>query len=318
VVHKLPGGYNDNSVTVSFHYFEKGHDDGNGGFKVTGFTQGDFDGLVKSISDLPSPDLKDSKVFDGLKFGKIVPFYDLKRESERLFTGRFQSAYSGHEFENTEKGIISAKSLNLRLFCFLLYLGDDGCIYAGCQYLGNYGDYGNFSRAIIKLAGSPRLVRSQSIFSDANSFKDLIPNEVRITLSGRSASIAGGTFSKSDSIVVFRRSQKDENFSAAVKDGIFALIGQPAAVIRKGIAKILKENAIYSVQDADIQNCVVTAKTIKSRATKPIYVFGEGHRASRWDLDVELGDGGLPPLDKTIPKMVSTLQAQVLSKKLDG
>lgn len=149
----MPTTNTNESVSVSFHFFEKGTRQEDGHFKPSKFVKKDFDELLRKIEAQPEPNLKDHNDFDGVKSGRIVPFLELEHINDRTFFGLFRSAYWGHSFENTEKGKIAAESLNLRNFCFLLYYSESGRIYLGCQYLGNYGDYGSLGKSLLKMLG---------------------------------------------------------------------------------------------------------------------------------------------------------------------
>jgi len=305
-------------VSVSFHYFEKGVRGENGEFTPAKFLEAEFEGLVSTIEDQPDPDLNDANDFDGVKYGRLVPFSNLERVNDRTLFGRFTSAYWGHSFENTEKGKIGAETLNLREFCFLLYLSESGRIFLGCQYLGNYGDYGSLSRSLLRMTGLGQSVRSCSVFSEAEDFKNTIPQEVRVTLSSNSKSIASENVFNSGSMVAFKKSGKDDVFEVTVRDQLLSMVGQPVADIKKQVAAMLNKNELFSVDDEDIRDCVVTVRKKKARGTKTVYLFGHSSRATKFHMDVELDADGWPVLDKAKSKMLKKLDEEIISKVMDG
>lgn len=313
----MPTTNNKESVSVSFHSFEKGTRQDDGQFKTSKFLKQEFDLLVDKVLSQPEPNLNDPNDFDGVKFGRLIPFLNLGAVDECTFFGQFKSAYWGHSFENTEKGKIGAQTLNLRNFSFLLYYSEDGKIYLGCQYLGNYGDYGSLSRALLKMLGLGPHARSCSFFSEAEDYKNTIPQEVRVTLSSSSKSLAAGNVFNSGSLVAFKKMGKDDVFEVTVKDQLLSMIGQPPSVIKKQVAAMLNKNELFSVDDEDILDCVVTVRKMKSRSTKTVYLFGQDSRATRFHLDVPLDVDGWPILEKTKSKMLKKLEEEIISKVMD-
>lgn len=251
------------SVSVSFHYFEKGVRQKDGQFNASKFLKQEFDDLLAKIEAQPEPNLNDPNDFDGVKYGKVVPFLELEKVDDRTFFGQFRSAYWGHSFENTEKGKIAAETLNLRNFCFLLYHSEGGRIYLGCQYLGNYGDYSSLSRSLLRMLGLGPNARSCSYFSEAEDYMNTIPQEVRVTLSSNSEALAAGNVFSSGSMVAFKKSGKDEAFELTVREKLLSMVGQPIAEIKKQVAAMLSKNEIFSVADDDIRDCVVTVRKMK-------------------------------------------------------
>ncbi|MFG6602252.1 MULTISPECIES: hypothetical protein [unclassified Sulfitobacter] len=313
----LPTTSTKESVSVSFHYFEKGVRQEDGQFEASKFLKQEFDDLTAKIEAQPEPDLNDPHDFDSVKFGKIVPFLKLEKVDDRTFFGQFRSAYWGHSFENTEKGKIAAETLNLRNFCFLLYYSESGRIYLGCQYLGNYGDYTSLSRSLLKMLGLGPNARACSYFSEAEDYMNTIPQEVRVTLSSSNEALAAGNVFSSGSMVAFRKSGKDEAFELTVREKLLSMVGQPVAEIKKQVAAMLSKNEIFSVDDEDIRDCVVTVRKKKSRSTKTVYLFGHTSRATKFHLDVELDDDGWPLLEKAKAKMVKKLADEIINKVMD-
>ncbi|GLO70469.1 hypothetical protein MACH17_19860 [Phaeobacter inhibens] len=313
----MPTTSTKESVSVSFHFFEKGVRQEDGQFKPSKFLKQEFDALVTKIEEQPEPNLDVPNDFDGVKFGRIVPFLELKHVDDRTFFGQFRSAYWGHSFENTEKGKIAAETLNLRNFCFLLYYSESGRIYLGCQYLGNYGDYGSLSRSLLKMLGLGSNARSCSYFSEAEDYMNTIPQEVRVTLSSNSEALAAGNVFNSGSMVAFKKSGKDEVFELTVREKLLSMVGQPVAEIKKQVAAMLSKNELFSVDDEDIRDCVVTVRKKKSRGTKTVYLFGQSTRATKFHLDVELDDDGWPILEKAKVKMLNKLEEEIINKVMD-
>jgi len=161
-------------------------------------------------------------------------------------------------------------------------------------------------------------VRSRSFFSEAEDFKNSIPQEVRVTLSSNSKDLASSNVFNSGSMLAFKKTGKDDTFEITVRDKILSLVGQSEAAIKKQVAALLSNNELFSVADEDIRDCVVTVRKKKSRGTKTIYLFGQSSRATKFHLDVQLDGDGLPILAIAKKKMLKKLDEEIINKVMDG
>lgn len=313
----LAKGNSNESVSVSFHFLQKEISKENELPEIHPFTQHEFNELAKKIENMPIPNLKDSGDFDGVKVGRIIHVENFERRDERCFFARHQSAYWGHSFENSDKGKIPAKSLNMRPFQFLMYLSDDGKIYLGCQYLGNYGSYGEVSRSIMKMLSLNGKVSAHSFRVDGEDFKNAIPTEVKIDLYAKSKKIDDKNVLGSSSMVAFKKTANDEKFELSVRDQLLALIGRPTADIKKGVAKLLNENELFSVADSDISDCKVVVRK-KNGGTKTIYLFENGQFATKFHMDVDLDDDGHPVQHKARLVMYKKLAEEIIQQAANG
>ena len=96
------------------------------------------------------------------------------------------------------------------------------------------------------------------------------------------------------------------------------MVGQPVADIKKQVAAMLNKNELFSVDDEDIRDCVVTVRKKKARGTKTVYLFGHSSRATKFHMDVELDADGWPVLEKAKSKMLKKLEEEIISKVMDG
>lgn len=308
----MPRSSNDTIPYVAFHFLEKGLRDETGNFMPSTFVQAEFDALLDKIESQPTPDISDKDQFEAVKYGRLVPFYELKRVGDRLFQGKFDAAYFGHSFRNSEKGKISAESINQRVFHFLLYLSESGKIYVGTQYLGLYGDYTGLKKAILRYLGLGSSVRSCIIRSDAEDLKGLTPVDIRVTLARRPDDVASKALLSSSSMIAFKADPTPE-YKRAVQSKLFSLLGQPQQKIKAAVAELLNETDAYSVSEDDIENCVITARKPKGRGSTSIYLFGDGSKATKYVLDVGLDQDGLPYTDQARKEMIRRLKEDVLA-----
>jgi hypothetical protein len=111
----------DESVFVSFHHISRS--DGNK------FSPKDFEKICSAIQSYPKVDIKDRKNVALMRSGNLVPLTNFERLDATKAFGAFHATYSGHSYENNEKGTISSKSINVRKFYYILYLSKSGRIY---------------------------------------------------------------------------------------------------------------------------------------------------------------------------------------------
>lgn len=310
-------GNSGESVYVSFHFLQKEVPREKKAPKIHPFTQAEFDALAEKFKTMPIPDLKDANDLDGVKTGRLIHVEEFHSLDERCFYGLHQSAYWGHSFRNSEKGKIGAQTVNMRPFQFLMYLSDNGKIYLGCQYLGNYGSYGEISRAVIKILGLGGTVRAHSFRVDGEDFRNATPAEVKIDLYAKAKKIDDKNTFGSGSMVAFKKGADDELFELNVREKLFALIGRPTEEIKKGVAKLLNENELFSVADDDISNCKVVVRK-KNGGTKTVYLFENGQFATKFYLDSKLDEDGHPLQDKVRIAMYKKLADEIIQRAANG
>jgi hypothetical protein len=314
---KLARGNSNESVSVSFHFLQKELPRENDLPEIHPFKQHEFDEMAEKIQKMPVPDLKDTEDFDGVKSGKLIHFENFERRDQRCFFALHHSAYWGHSFQNSDKGKIAAKSLNLRPFQFLMYLSDDGKIYIGCQYLGNYGSYGEISRFVMKMLGLGGKVRAHSFRVDGEDFKNTTPTEVKIDLYAKAKKIDDKNALGSGSMVAFKKTANNDTFELSVREKLLALVGRPTEDIKRGVAKLLNENELFSVADDDISNCKVVVRK-NNGGTKTVYLFENGHFATKFHLEVELNSDRHPIEDQARLVMYKKLADEIIQQAAHG
>jgi len=306
-------------IFVSFHYLEKGMKDENGDFVRYPFTKAEFEKLTSTIVNQPTPNMKDENDLEAIRRGKLQPYEACTTQDDYTFSGVFRSAYWGHAYENSDKGPITAQSVNLRDFCFFLYLAENGTIFVGTQYLGNYGGYTVFSDILKRMlkTGEKTQVRSHSIVSDSYNMKDTKPIEVKIDLANTGKTIEERQTFGSSGMLAFKKSAGDETFELTVRDKFLSLLGSPVSTIKKEIARIISENELYSVEDEAIQNCRIVVRK-KKGGQHTIYLFDQGHRATLYSLDIQLDQDGKLKVPQTIKSMLEKFDQEIIPKFSDG
>ena len=116
-------------VSVSFHRLVKERRLPDGEVHVESFSEADFKALGRSLENFPSVDIKDPLTQEKLRYKTLVKINSVEIVDSRTIFGRFESPYSGHAYDNSEKGKIPANSISLRPFFFIIYP-----VYAGLVF----------------------------------------------------------------------------------------------------------------------------------------------------------------------------------------
>ncbi|WP_156377441.1 MULTISPECIES: hypothetical protein [unclassified Sphingopyxis] len=244
--------------------------------------------------------------------GIIDPHALIRTGSTKSGLWNVQSTYTGHSFDNSEKGKISAQSINQRQFQYLIYLSKSGKVYLGCQYLGNYGGYAYLADAIKRKFSNIKKLETHSFRTDNIDLKDVRAKEVRVTVSQNGKDITKGNIFKGRNLIVAKRQNNDETFEEDVNGSILSLFGQNMSSKKKKLAEYVNQSGMYHVLDEDIEDCVIVADIGKLQKT--IYLFDNSGFVTKFFIDVKLNDDGHPPQAGTRAKMKDILQSQIIAK----
>ncbi len=310
----MPKQKKDEVVTASFHYLEREIKAKDQEPKVVPITQDEFDALCTKIEKQVLPDLNDPEQFNAVKFGRVVPFSKVQRVNGKCLFGVYENAYWGHSYKNSEKGSISADSINQRRFHFLLYLSDSGRIYVASQYLGGYGGYTSLSRTIKSYMEKSAQLDFHSFRQDAIDLNKAVAKEVKVSMSSKGKKITSDNLFSSGSMVAVKKRTAEDGFETEVKKSLFPLLKSPVEKRKQAIAEMLKKSLI-DVKDEEIENCTVIA-SVNGR-DRVIYVLGGRDFASRFYLDVEIKYDGHPDYEQTRTAMFDVLKNDIVAGKED-
>lgn len=308
----MPKHNKEDLVTASFHFAQRevkkeGHET-----EIVAFTQAEFDSLCDKILNQPAPDLTDLEQFNAIKFGRIVPFKDTKRVDQRCLFGVYENSYWGHSYRNSDKGDISADSINQRKFHFLLYLSDSGRIYIASQYLGHFGGYTSLSKTIKSYLDKHSEIEFHSFRQDEIDLRDAVAKEVKVSISSKNKKISSDNFFSSGSMVAVRKRSADDGFEEEVRKSLFSLRKSPIEKKKQALAEMMRKSLI-DVSDADIENCTIVA-SIDGR-DHVIYLLGSYDFASRFLLNVAINFDGHPKYEETFKAMYGILEHQIIAVK---
>lgn len=296
-------------ASVSFHYLQKERRE-NGQYVLEEFSRQDFDQLADRISRQPWPDLNEDGVLERVRSGALVPFRNFEQVNGRTFRGTYLNAYSGHAFQNSEKGKISAASVNQREFHYLAYLSDEGQILAS-QYLGTYGGYGALNWGIRRQLGIDKGIFSYSFRRETYDPQHIRPKEVHINIASRGRDDEENALTRRRVVVLKRLNSKDEDFEDAAREGFVPIMqADDLAGKKNDLVRLLTDNGLISAADEDVEDCVMVADIDGKQRT--LQVIGDSHFATRFPLNVPYNADGHPEPEPTKDAMLATLRRQII------
>lgn len=301
------------AVTASFHFLQRATEDASGKRIPVPFTENEFAALCAKIAALKPLDLEDPKIADRVRFRFMAPLGPIQQINSRMAFGRFEASYWGHSYENTEKGTISANSISLRPFFYLIYLSDTGVIYLGAQYLGLFGGYGALQNTIKDFLGGPGDIQSHAIRLGAAAYRNARPVAINIEVSNRGKSPGHQGSIGTRAAVVFKKSSREDGFEAAVAERVFPALDLGKAAVKAAVAELMNDSDLMTVSESDIEDATIIALVGKRRKT--IHLIEAGSVATRFHLDVDLRSNGHPDPDQTRDAMVEVLKDEVLGRR---
>jgi len=301
----------NNIITTSFHYSIKtAKNEADPANPIeSGFTQREFQRVVNRITDPTPLNERDVTVIEQIKAGTDLPFGEHELVDGYLHFGRFDGAYYGQQFRNNILGIISADSLNLRPFHYLITLLRDGKILVGVTYHGQFGDYEGISKCLMHILRGNYTIASRTLRSLSGEIGNGVPVELKLTyrrpddrperqhLFGRSGVIA----------------IRNTEFGADFADQVSEVAAQVRGDVRRRkqvLADIVNNGELLELNDDDIIGC--TAVVRENGRTRTIYLLGENNFATKFLLDVQVDADGVPQQDQVRDEMVRVLREKIM------
>lgn len=297
-------------VSASFHYLIRVRKSGDDEVVIP-FTTADFAALFAKMRSQRPFDLTSEADIERLRSHKEGPLENIELVNQRTITGTFKASYYGHGYDNSEKGRISADSVNLRPFHFVLYLAESGRIYVGSQYLGLFGGYRILRDTIKGMMPESTGIRSLSYRLGASYYKNAEPKEIRVNVANKSTSLAGRSQLGGKMMIALTRTSKDDPLVNRVKHNVIPFFGKGQREIRQAVAGLMNQSDLLEIDDEDVLDCTVLAD-LNGKSTT-IYMFENGIRATRFKLDVAVDDDGHPANADTCNEIINALDDHVIS-----
>lgn len=298
------------SVSVTFHYLTREIISDDGDVSHLPISADEFFAFIEKLKSL-QPLAIDSEEFKKIiLLRNKVPIDHVEKIDNRTMFGSYKGIYTGHSFENTEKGKISADSANLRPFYFILYISESGRIYIGAQYLGMYGSYISLRDTLISFLDDKTYIVAKSFRMNYDSFEGVEPTEVRVRISQKDDEINKKNIFKNGMFVAFKKSGNGQEFSREIKRRLVPSFGSSRENVQKAISNMLRASELIDVSDDQIEDCTVVGEINGKKKT--IYLIEEGSFATHFPLAVGINVDGHPEMEPTKKAMFDILSKKII------
>lgn len=299
-------------VSISFHHLIRDEKDGEHTKNVP-FTLDEFRDLYDRLAEHKAQPLSDTETTDKIKYRHLAAIRELESFDERYIAGVYQAGYWGHAYDNSKHGKITAESLNLRPFFFLLYLSDTGKIYVASQYLGHFGGYVALRNTIITSLRNRRGVSARSFNVGGINLDKAIPKQLNVVVSKKGKNISHDNSFSKNVAVAFRRQPDDDKFGEEVERQLLSNIDEPPEKIIKNLVDIIKSNNLMDIDDADIEDCNVVVQI--NGKTRTIHLLDGNNYATKFPLDVPINQDGHPIYNPIKGETISLLKNEIINRK---
>ncbi|MDA5555415.1 hypothetical protein [Shimia sp. MMG029] len=299
-------------VTASFHYLIKtAHNEKDPGNPLEApFTPAEFQQVVDRISTEQPLNEKDPAVVENIKSGRDLPFSGHSEIETGLHFGNFDGAYYGQQYRNNVHGVISAESLNLRPFNYLITRLRDGRILVGVTYHGQFGDYDGLRSCLTHLLGGGNYqVTSRTIKSISGELGNGVPTEIKLIYRKESE--------RPEQRNVFGRSGIIAIKGTEYGDGFGEEIGKLARNVRGSVAQrkrvladIVNQGELIELNEQDIIGC--TALVREHGRTRTVYFLGENNFSTKFALNVSVDKNGVPDRGQIQTEMIKAMRDKIL------
>jgi len=298
-------------VTTSFHYLVKtapNEDDPENPLE-TGFTVEEFQRVVDRVSDPNRLNEQDPEVITRIKGGTDLPFGQHEIVDGNIHFGRFDGAYYGQQFRNNLLGVISADSLNLRPFHYLITRLRDGKILVGVTYHGQFGDYEGMSSCLMHLLRGNYKISSRTLRSLAGEIGKGVPVELKLTYRKADDRPERRNLFGRSGVVAIKSTEFGDDFADQVGDVARQVRGDIGR--RKQIlSQIVNNGELLELDDEDIIGC--TAVVRENGRNRTIYLLGENNFATKFALNVQIDVNGVPHQNQVKDEMVRTMREKIM------
>lgn len=280
-------------ITVSYHYLTKttpNAEDPENPIE-TPFSPTEFQRVVDRLSD-PSPlNETDPEVIEDIKRGRNLPFDQYEELEPGLHFGNFEGAYYGQQYRNNMHGVISADSLNLRPFNYLITRLRDGKILVGVTYHELFGDYEGLRSCLSHILRGNHQVTSKTIRSVSGEIGNGVPTEIKLTYRKQSDRPERRSVFGTSGVVAIKSTEYGEGFGDEVNRIAGSLRGNVSQK-KNQLAALVRQGDILELDSDDIIGC--TAVVREEGRYRTVYFLGENNFATKFALNVLVDRNGVP------------------------
>lgn len=298
-------------VTTSFHYLVKtapNEDDPENPIE-SGFTPAEFERVVERISDPAPLNERDPDVIARIKDGTDLPFGEHELVDNSLHFGRFDGAYYGQQFRNNLLGVISADSLNLRPFHYLITRLRGGKILVGVTYHGQFGDYEGMSNCLMHLLRGNYKITSRTLRSLAGEIGNGVPVELKLTYRKADDRPERRNLFGRSGVIAIKSTEFGDDFADQVSDVTRQVHGDVRRR-KKILSQIVNNGELLELDDEDIIGCAAVVR--ENGRTRTIYLLGENNFATKFALVVDVDVNGVPHQNQVKDEMVRIMREKIM------
>ncbi len=298
-------------LTVSFHYLIKTmpneQDPEN---PIEGpITPAEFQNVVARISNNVPLDETNPAVVAEIKAGRDLPFSGHVEVEPGLHFGNFDGAYYGQQYRNNVHGIISADSLNLRPFNYIMTRLRDGRVLIGVTYHGLFGDYEGLRSCLSHILRGNFQITSRTIKSLSGELGNGVPTELKLIYRKQNDRPERRSVFGSSGVIAIKGAEYGDGFGEEVSRIAQNVRGNITQ--RKNIlAGLVNQGELIELDGDDIIGC--TAIVREHGRTRTVYFLGENNFATKFALVVAVDINGVPNRDQIQAEMVRAMRDKIL------
>lgn len=303
--------HKNNQISVSFHLLLKQLPNEVDPHEpiVVPFSQREFNRLLARLEDDQPLNVRDPEVIRSIKQGVDLPFSNFQEPDAGLYFGNFEGAYYGQKYRNNIHGDITADSLNLRPFNYLVTLLRDGTILVGVTYNGNFGDYDGIRKCFSHILRGNHIVASRTIRNLATELGAGDPVSIKVTYRRKGGRPERRSLFGRTGDIAIRNTDFGEGFDGFVRDVANRARGDTAAR-KRVIAEIINESEMIQVDDDEVVGC--TAIVRENKRTRTVYILGENNFATKFPLNVSVNADGVPDYDQVRDQAIEAMRNYVM------
>ncbi|MER9485065.1 hypothetical protein NKI50_03590 [Mesorhizobium sp. M0563] len=297
-------------ITASFHYLIKTiRNDADLANPIERpFSDQEFQRIVSRVSNTAPLDENNDAVVAQIKSGYDLPFRHHEIVDGHIHFGEFEGAYYGQEYRNNKLGVISADSLNLRKFHYLVTRLRDGKILIGVSYNGQYGDYEGIRSCFTHLLRCNETVTSRTIKNVSDEIGNGEPVEVKLTFRKSSDRPERPSLFGRSGVIAIKAAEYGDGFREEVVR--MARKAKGALADRKrSIASLVNDSDMMELDDDDIIAC--TAVVRENGRTRTVYFLGDNSFATKYPLTAEINSSGNANRSQVMAEMVRIMRHKI-------
>ncbi len=274
-----------------------------------GFSEEEFEVILRRIRDTRPLNDGNDEVIAAIKAGVDLPFNHFEEPARGTFFGEFEGAYYGQRYRNNILGVISAESLNLRVFNYLVTRLRDGKILIGVTYSGMYGDYDGIRKCFSALLRGNYSIRSKTLKSISGEIGGGQPISLQLTYRKHRERGERKPLFGSSGVIAIKNSDFGADFEEKVADVARNVRG--TEVQRKNaLMEAISQGDLLELDADDIIGCSVVVREEKRQRT--VYFLGENNFATKFPLNVNADGEGLVDREQVKAEMMRVMREKII------